>query len=86
MTNLSSADAMVVTKAAISTVAPDVEDELDSIDAGIDLWEELELDSMDHLNVMVELKERTGVDVPEREYGRLRSLHAIADYLAATAA
>ena len=86
MTNLSSADAMAVTRAAISTIAPDVEDELDSIDAGIDLWEELELDSMDHLNVMVELKEKTGVDVPEREYGRLRSLNAIADYLAATVA
>ena len=83
MTNLSIAEAMAVTKNAISTVAPDVEDELESTDPGVDLWEELELDSMDHLNVMVELKDKTGVDVPEREYGRLRSLNAIADYLAA---
>mgnify|MGYP001826102470 CR=1 FL=1 len=86
MTQLSSDDALAIVKTAISTVAPDVEDELDAVDPGVDLWEDLELDSMDHLNVMVELKQQTGVDVPEREYGRLRSLQAIAGYLVATSA
>lgn len=86
MTQLSSDDAIVIVKTAISAVAPDVEDELDAVDPGIDLWEHLELDSMDHLNVMVELEKRTGVDVPEREYGRLRSLEALAVYLVDTVA
>ncbi len=81
MSALSPNQAVAAVKEAIGDVAPDVADELESIDGTADLWELLELDSMDHQNVMVGLFERTGVDIPEREYGRLRSLAALADHL-----
>jgi acyl carrier protein len=73
-----------VIKDAIAEVAPEVVEELETIDPDADVFELLGLDSMDHLNVMVELCEKTGVDVPEREYGRLRGLRALAEYVASS--
>lgn len=64
---------------AILTVAPDVDP------AGIDprgsLTEQLDLDSIDFLSVIVELHERTGIDIPERDYGKLRTLDDALSYL-----
>jgi acyl carrier protein len=47
------------------------------------LQEDLELDSMDVLNVMAALSERTGVDIPEADYPRLATIGGAADYLTA---
>ena len=66
---------------AIASVAPDVEAELPAVDPDCDAFEELQLDSMDHLNVMAALARTTGVEVPERDYPELRSLNALARYL-----
>lgn len=40
----------------------------------------LDLDSMDFLNMVVGLHERTGVDVPEADYPKLFTLAGIVDY------
>lgn len=84
MRTLTVDEAVAVVRDAIGDVAPEVVDELESIDGRTDLWEALELDSMDHQNVMVRLFDRTGVDIPERDYGRLRSLSALAAHLVAS--
>ncbi|NNE96168.1 MAG: acyl carrier protein [Acidimicrobiales bacterium] len=68
---------------AISAVAPDVEDELPDLDHTIDFFEEFELDSMDHANVMTRLWETTGISIPEREYPSMRSVNTLAAYLEA---
>jgi len=73
-------DALV--RRAISEVAPELAPELDDLDPNVDLWRELELDSMDHLSVMTRLSEATGRDIPERDYPKLRSLQEICEYLA----
>ncbi len=78
MTNLTPDQALAVVRDAVGTIAPEIADELPTTDRSVDLWEELQLDSMDHLNVMAEIFERTGCEIPERDYGRLRSLDAIA--------
>lgn len=49
---------------------------------GASLREELDLDSMDFLNVIVALHERLDVDIPEADYGRLGTLDGAVDYLA----
>lgn len=85
MSQLTTDAALQVVKNAIATIAPDIEDELNALDVEVDVWDELELDSMDHLNAMAELKDQTGVDVPERQYPRVRSLGALAEYVAAHA-
>ncbi len=69
---------------AIAMVAPDVEDELPSLDHNCDFFEEFELDSMDHANVMTRLWELSGVTIEEREYATMRSVTSIASLLAAS--
>ena len=76
MTNTTESTEVVL--ASIAAVAPEAEDELPDLDPSTDLFEELGLDSMDHLNVMTEIAKRTGVEIPEREYGQLRSVSALA--------
>jgi len=62
----------------IVSVAPEIEDEITSLDGDADVFERFGLDSIDHLAVMTGIAERTGVEIPEREYGRLRSVSALA--------
>ena len=71
-------DSVTIVIASISAVAPEVEDELGSLDPAVDIFEFLGLDSMDHLNVMTEIAERTGIEIPEREYGQLRTVETLA--------
>lgn len=72
-----------VLRDAIARVAPDVVDEVDSLDADIDLFEEFDLDSMDRLAVMEAIAASTGVEIPESAYARLTTIDAIAQHLAA---
>ncbi len=69
---------------AIAMVAPDVEEELPSLDHNCDFFEEFELDSMDHTNVMAKLWELSGVTIAERDYASMRTVRSIAGFLAAT--
>ena len=66
--------------AAIAEVAPDAD--LSAIDPTADLTEQLELDSMDFLNIVVAVNEATGVEIPERDYPELSTLDRFAAYLA----
>lgn len=45
------------------------------------LQEELELDSMDFLNLVTALHDEAGIDVPERDYPRLASVGGFLDYV-----
>jgi len=47
-----------------------------------DLREALDLDSMDFMNFVVGLHERTGLDIPEADYPKLRTIDGIVAYLA----
>lgn len=67
--------------AAITAVAPDVEAELRRLGPDVDLWQELGLDSMDHVSIMEQLVDATGRDIPERDYPRLLTLAGLRDYL-----
>jgi acyl carrier protein len=46
-----------------------------------DLREALDLDSMDFMNFVVALHERTGIDIPEADYPKLRTLDGAIAYL-----
>ena len=70
---------------ALTEVAPELEDELVDLDHSVDLWEELQLDSMDHLAAMTRLSEATGREIPERDYPHLLSVTAICHYLRTSA-
>jgi len=63
----------------IADVAPDAE--LDQLDPAADLRDELDIDSMDFLGVLLGVHERLGVEVPERDYGEVRTLDALVAYV-----
>lgn len=65
----------------ILSIAPEVD--AASIDPTRPLRRQVDLDSMDWLNVLVGLHERTGVPVPEADYARLSTLDQLLDYLLA---
>ena len=44
--------------------------------------EELDLDSFDFLNVLIELHARLGVEIPEADYAKVGTLEALLAYLA----
>lgn len=51
------------------------------IDPDTDLREQIDLDSMDILNLMIAIHEATGVDIPEADYGKLTTLNEVVAYL-----
>jgi acyl carrier protein len=47
------------------------------------IQDQLEIDSMDFLNWVIAIHERTGVDIPERDYRRVATLDDAVAYVAA---
>ena len=43
---------------------------------------QIDLDSMDWLNVLAAIHEKLGVDIPESDYGKVQTLDSIIAYLA----
>lgn len=64
----------------LARIAPEAD--LSSLDRRADLREALDIDSMDLLNLLIALHERLGVEIPERDVGRLATLDGAAAYLA----
>jgi len=46
------------------------------------LRDQVDLDSMDFLNVIIRLHETLGIDIPEADYAQLATLEGAVDYLA----
>ena len=65
---------------ALGGVAPEAD--AAAIDPQASLREELELDSMDHLNFLIALHQALGVEIPEADYPRLQTLNEVVAYLA----
>lgn len=64
----------------LTSVAPDI----DAADVGGDdhLQDDLELDSMDILNLVTALHQRLGVNIPEEDYRKIETLDKAVAYLA----
>jgi acyl carrier protein len=62
----------------LGKIAPEVESE---IDPTAELREQVDLDSMDMLNLMIAIHETTGVDIPEADYPQLSTLNGCVSYL-----
>ncbi len=66
---------------ALASVAPEAD--LSTLAANVDLREQLDIDSVDFLNVLVAIHDALGVDIPEVDYPKLSTLEACVAYLAA---
>jgi len=63
----------------IADIAPD--EDLSNVKPDIRLRDQLELDSMDFLDIVMELRKQHGIEVPEEDYPELASLDSCAQYL-----
>ncbi|WDE95881.1 acyl carrier protein [Lentisphaera profundi] len=63
----------------IKDIVPD--EDCSNIDPAVALRDQLELDSMDFLDIVMELRKLYNVEVPEAEYGELASLDSCVAYL-----
>jgi acyl carrier protein len=63
----------------ISDIAPD--ENLDNLKDEVSLREQLELDSMDFLDIVMELRKRHKVEVPAEDYPKLATLASCVSYL-----
>lgn len=72
-------------RTAVLTILETVAPELDpsTIDPAQPLRPQIELDSMDWLNIVVGLQEHFGIKIPETDYHHLGTLDGILAYLAA---
>ena len=66
--------------ATLHRIAPEVE--LASIAGDRPLRDQIDLDSMDALNLMIGVSERLAVDIPEADYGRVATIDQFVRYLA----
>lgn len=66
---------------ALLRVAPEAD--ASSLSRTANLRDELDIDSMDFLNVVTQLHARLAVDVPESDYAKLATLDSAVAYLAA---
>ena len=72
-------EVILAVKDIIATIAP--YEELDGLNETDPLRDQIELDSMDFLDIVMELRKRYGVQVPEEDYMQLSTLQGCVDYL-----
>ena len=61
-------------------IAPD--EDLSGLKEDVPLRQQLELDSMDFLDIVMELRKRYRVQIPEDDYIKLATLQSTVEYLA----
>ncbi|MCL7486831.1 MAG: acyl carrier protein [Desulfobulbaceae bacterium] len=59
----------------------DEDADFDSLDADQPLRDQLDLDSMDFLDIVMELRKRYKLQIPEEEYPELSTLNSCVNYL-----
>ena len=72
-------DVKKVVLAIIADIAPD--EDLSNVKPEVRLREQLELDSMDFLDIVMELRKKYGIEVPEADNPKLGTLDSCAEYL-----
>jgi acyl carrier protein len=63
----------------IHDIAPD--EDLSHVDPAVRLREQIDLDSMDFLDIVMELRKRHQIEVPEEDYMKLATLNGCVEYL-----
>jgi len=63
----------------LDDISPD--EDLDNLDDEKNFRDQLELDSMDFLDIVMELRKRHRVQIPEEDYGNLASMNSTVSYL-----
>ncbi len=70
-------------KNVVLEIIQDIDDEadLENLDPGEALRDQLDLDSMDFLDIVMELRKRYQIQIPEADYPQLATLDSCVNYL-----
>lgn len=63
----------------LSDIAPD--EDLSDLKPDVSFREQLDMDSMDFLDIVMELRKRYRVQIPEQDYPALASMNSTVEYL-----
>ena len=63
----------------LADIAPD--EDLSQLDPAVPFRDQLELDSMDFLDIIMELRKRYRMQIPEQDYPALASMASTVEYL-----
>ncbi len=63
----------------LASIAPD--EDLSKLDPQVPFRDQMELDSMDFLDIVMELRKRYRVQIPEEDYPALASMNSSVEYL-----
>jgi len=63
----------------LEAIAPD--EDLTAIDDGVNFRDQIELDSMDFLDIVMELRKRHRIQIPEDDYVQLASMNSTVAFL-----
>lgn len=63
----------------LEAIAPD--EDMSNLDDAVNFREQLELDSMDFLDIVMELRKRHRIQIPEDDYVNLASMDTTVTYL-----
>jgi len=63
----------------LTDIAPD--EDTDALDDNAKLRDQIDLDSMDFLDIVMELRKRFNIEVPEKDYEHLASMASCVTYL-----
>jgi acyl carrier protein len=74
-------DIRTALKEELGNIAPEID--MNSVDPAADLRDALDIDSMDFLNFVTAIHHCLGIEIPEIDYPRLRTLDGAVSYLKA---
>jgi len=76
---MTSADIRIEILNILEVIAPD--EDLTNIDDSVNFRDQLELDSMDFLDIVMELRKRHRIQIPEDDYMELASMNSTVKFL-----
>ena len=71
------------TRKAISDIIADIapDEDLSNLDDNEPIREQIELDSMDFLDIVMELRKQYKIEVPEEDYPQMNTMNGCVEYL-----
>jgi acyl carrier protein len=72
-------EAAALLASTLHGIAPEVD--LDTVDPDLPFQEAADIDSMDFLNLVTAIHDRTGIEIPFRDYPRLSTMKLFVSYL-----
>ena len=76
---MTSAEIKKAVLAILADIAPD--EDLSNLKEDVPFREQLEMDSMDFLDIVMELRKRYRIQIPEEDYTQLASMTSTVNYL-----